>query len=110
MTSFQIFPDGSHDRTMTPVAPGTAHLSGRMDVDVVVNLRARRGSAQVAEKCKRELPDARVLTSTSIDEIVRFARSDSLLVSGGGDGTALGLINSLRRRVMRHGGLLFGSG
>ncbi len=81
-----------------------------MDVDVVVNLRARRGSAEVAEKCRREMPNARILASSSVEEAARFARSGSLLVSGGGDGTALGLINSFRRDVMSLGVLPLGTG
>jgi hypothetical protein len=81
-----------------------------MNVDVVVNLRARRGSAMVAEKCQRELPGARILTSRSLDEAVRFARDGALIVSGGGDGTAVGLINSLRREILRLGILPLGTG
>jgi hypothetical protein len=84
-----------------------------LDVDVVVNLRARRGSRAVAEKCRRELPGARVLTSRSMDEAARFAREasrDGLLVSAGGDGTALALLNTLRRDVTRLGVLPLGTG
>ena len=84
-----------------------------LDVDVVVNLKARRGSRAVADKCRRELPGARVLTSRSLDEAARFAREaspDALLVSAGGDGTALGLLNSLRRGVARLGVLPLGTG
>jgi hypothetical protein len=84
-----------------------------MDVDVVVNLRARRGSRAVAEKCRRELPAARVLSSRSMAEAARFAREaapGALLVSAGGDGTALGLLNSLRREVARLGVLPLGTG
>src|SRR5512147_878741 len=84
-----------------------------LDVDVVVNLRARRGSRAVAEKCRREIPSARVLSSRSMDEAARFAREASphaLLVSAGGDGTALGLLNTLRRDVTRLGVLPLGTG
>jgi diacylglycerol kinase family enzyme len=81
-----------------------------MDVDVVVNLRARRGSPAVAAKCQRELPGARVITSSSLAEAVRFARESALLVSGGGDGTALGLINALRRDLLRLVVLPLGTG
>jgi hypothetical protein len=84
-----------------------------LDVDVVVNLQARRGSHAVAAKCRRELPGARVLSSRSFDETQQFARAaspDSLLVSAGGDGTALGLLNTLRRNVTRLGVLPLGTG
>lgn len=86
---------------------------GLLDVDVIVNLRARRGSRAVAEKCRREIPGARVLSSRSIDEAAAFARQaspDALLVSAGGDGTALGLLNTLRRDVTRLGVLPLGTG
>src|SRR5262245_41216755 len=84
-----------------------------MDVDVVVNLRARRGSEHVAEKCRRELPNARVVLSRSLEEAARFAREtgpDDLLVSAGGDGTAIGILNALRRDVISLGVLPLGTG
>jgi len=81
-----------------------------VDVDVVVNLRARRGSLEVAEKCRRALPGARVLSSRTLEEAVAFARPEALVVSAGGDGTAAGLINSLRADVLRLGILPLGTG
>jgi hypothetical protein len=84
-----------------------------MGVDVVVNLRARRGSKQVAEKCRRELPNARVVLSRTLEEAVHFARDTGpgdLLVSAGGDGTAVGLLNSLRRDVLSLAVLPLGTG
>jgi hypothetical protein len=73
----------------------------QLDVDVVINLRARRGSDAVAKKVQRELPQARVLTSRSLEEASRFARRhdsgrSSLLLSAGGDGTAVALLNEIR--------------
>lgn len=75
-----------------------------MDIAVVVNLRARRGSHKVARACREHLPDARVLASGSLDEAVGFARDlrqkpPSLLVSAGGDGTIVALINAMRKSV-----------
>ena len=72
-----------------------------MDIAVVVNLRARRGSEEVARRCRAELPGARVLASRSLAEAVGFARDlgaapPDLLVSAGGDGTAVALINAMR--------------
>lgn len=73
-----------------------------MDIAVVVNLRARRGSREVAEACRSALPTADVMVSGSLDEALGFARRlqaspPSLLVSAGGDGTAVTLINAMRR-------------
>ncbi len=72
-----------------------------MEIAVLVNLRARRGSEAVASSCRAELPTARILASRSLDDTRGFARAlgsdpPHLLVSAGGDGTAMGLINSMR--------------
>lgn len=72
-----------------------------MDIAVVVNLRARRGSPAVAQRCRAELPQARIFSSRSLDETRGFAETlagapPGLLLSAGGDGTAIGLINTLR--------------
>jgi diacylglycerol kinase family enzyme len=71
-----------------------------VDIAVLVNLKARRGSERVARACRTALPGARVLASRSLDEARHFARqlSDSpadLIVSAGGDGTAVALLNSI---------------
>jgi hypothetical protein len=55
----------------------------------------------VARTCRRKLPGARVIASRTLDEAVGFARAlgdapPQLLVSAGGDGTAVALINALR--------------
>lgn len=73
-----------------------------MDIAVVVNLRARRGSHRVAQACREVLPGANIMVSSSLDEALGFAKriSDAppkLLISAGGDGTAVTLINALRR-------------
>jgi hypothetical protein len=73
-----------------------------MDVAVVINLKARRGSAEVERTARAELPHAEILTSRSPEEVVAFTRSltagrRALLVSAGGDGTAIGIINAMRR-------------
>lgn len=75
-----------------------------MDIAVVVNLRARRGSHKVAEACREVLPSADILVSNSVDEALGFAQRlshapPSLLVSAGGDGTAVTLINALRKQL-----------
>ena len=71
---------------------------------MVVNLRARRGSEAVARTCRAALPGARVLASRSLDEAVGFARDlcaspPELLLSAGGDGTAVALINAMRHTL-----------
>ena len=72
-----------------------------MDIAVVVNLKARRGSSAVAQRCRAELPNARILASRSMVDTVDFAKLLSeapprLLLSAGGDGTAIALVNALR--------------
>ena len=64
-----------------------------MDIAIVVNLRARRGSQRVAEACREEMPGANIMVSNTLDEALGFAKRlqdapPSLLVSAGGDGTA----------------------
>lgn len=81
-----------------------------MDVAVLVNLRSRRGSRSVAEHARAELPFARVLASGSLADTERFIRELSvqtpdLLLSAGGDGTAVGLINALRSASPSEDGL-----
>ncbi|APR82193.1 Hypothetical protein A7982_07542 [Minicystis rosea] len=67
-----------------------------------MNLRARRGSHRVARACREVLPGANIMVSSTLDEALGFARQiqtdrPKLLVSAGGDGTAVTLINALRR-------------
>ncbi len=69
------------------------------DIAVLVNLRARRASEAVVSACRREMPHANVLASRSLEEAQEFVRSldaPDLVVSAGGDGTAVALINALR--------------
>jgi hypothetical protein len=70
-------------------------------IAVVVNLGAGHASEAVARACRRELPGAQVLASRSVDEARGFVRAmgasaPDLVVSAGGDGTAVALINALR--------------
>lgn len=72
-----------------------------MDIAVVVNLRARRGSARVVRACREAMPEARVLATSSIDEALDLAADlrrapPDLLVSAGGDGTAVTLLSAMR--------------
>jgi hypothetical protein len=73
------------------------------EIAVLINLRARHGSEAVAAACRRKLPGAHVLASRTLADAQRFVRdvsesSPDLVVSAGGDGTAVALINALRGR------------
>src|SRR5262245_44870238 len=80
-----------------------------VDIAVLVNLKARRGSERVARACRTAMPGARVLASRSLDEARRFARQlddtpAELIVSAGGDGTAVALLNSVGGLATDSGG------
>jgi len=90
-----------------------------MDVAVVVNLRARRGSEQVSRLVRERLPRARLTVTRTLDDVRRWIDRElapappDLLLSGGGDGTAVALLNELRDRrvaVERLGVLRLGTG
>jgi diacylglycerol kinase family enzyme len=76
-----------------------------MDIAVVVNLNARKGSQRFADFAQRALPGSRVVATRSVDDVHRFvdglgARgAPGLVLSGGGDGTAIGLLDVLRARA-----------
>ncbi|MBL8716565.1 MAG: diacylglycerol kinase [Myxococcales bacterium] len=71
-------------------------------VAVLVNLNARRGSPRVGHLVREVLPRAEVAVTSSLDDARRFlqdqvsARPPSLILSGGGDGTAVAIWNELR--------------
>ena len=73
-----------------------------MGVSVVVNAHARHGSEAIGAQIRKLLPGARVAVTRSLDEVLRFLREEvarrppTLLLSGGGDGTAVSLLNALR--------------
>jgi diacylglycerol kinase family enzyme len=82
-----------------------------MDVAVVVNLRARRGSEDVARLVRDRLPGARLAVTRSLGDVQRWIDRElapsppELLLSGGGDGTAVALLNELRDRSVEIGQL-----
>lgn len=72
-----------------------------MDIALVVNLNARRGSQRFAEFARSVLPNSRVIATRSVDEVERFVDelgSPRVILSGGGDGTACGILDALRHR------------
>ncbi len=67
---------------------------------VLVNANAKRGGRRVAAQIARELPGATVRLTRSIDEIEGWLRtlgSPTCILSAGGDGTAVALLNALAR-------------
>ncbi|MEW6432974.1 MAG: diacylglycerol kinase family protein [Myxococcota bacterium] len=76
-----------------------------MDIAVVVNLSARKGSHAFAAMAKAKLPTARVIATQSLSDLERFVDETAsrqappaLVLSGGGDGTAIALLDALRAR------------
>jgi diacylglycerol kinase family enzyme len=73
-----------------------------MNIAVLVNLRARRGSEVMGGLVQRFFPRARVALTRSVEEarawIDQQLRTNppTLLLAGGGDGTITGLLNELR--------------
>jgi diacylglycerol kinase family enzyme len=73
-----------------------------MNIAVLVNLRARRGSELMGGLVQRFFPRARVALTRSVDEARAWIDQQlrpnppSLLLAGGGDGTITGLLNELR--------------
>lgn len=71
-------------------------------IAVLVNVHARKGSERVGSMAREFLPRARVAVTRSLDEARAWLRDElapnppSLLLSGGGDGTATALLNELR--------------
>lgn len=75
-----------------------------MSVAVVVNLRAGRGSHRLANIARARLPNARVAATRNVEDLRRFVDREiapnppGVLLSGGGDGTAIGLLDELLAR------------
>lgn len=90
----------NNKRRLWHTPPMSCAPSG-IDLAVVVNLRARSGREAVLRACRAALPAARIIASHTAEEAFAFLRDlpspPHLLISGGGDGTAVGLINAMRR-------------
>ncbi|HYO74778.1 MAG TPA: diacylglycerol kinase family protein [Archangium sp.] len=73
-----------------------------MNIAVMVNLRARRGSERVGGLVQRFFPRARLALTRSLEEARTWLSAQlrpnppTLLLAGGGDGTITGLLNELR--------------
>lgn len=78
-----------------------------MSVAVVVNLRAGRGSHRLANIARARLPNARVAATRNVEDLRRFVDREmvpnmpGVLLSGGGDGTAIGLLDELLARNLK---------
>ncbi len=73
-----------------------------MRIEVVLNANARRGTGTVLRQLERTLPSARVERTRSLDDVDVLARRlvldpPDLVLSAGGDGSALALVNAIRR-------------
>ncbi len=75
-----------------------------MNIAVVVNLNARKGSQRFAARARRVLPRSHVVATRSMDDLHRFLDESEqrgapgLVLSAGGDGTAIGLLDAMRAR------------
>ncbi|MDP1824082.1 MAG: diacylglycerol kinase family protein [Archangium sp.] len=73
-----------------------------MDIALVVNLNSRRGSQRFADFAQQALPASRVVATRTLEDVTRFVDGlgrlgvPRVLLSGGGDGTAIGLLDALR--------------
>ena len=73
-----------------------------MTVAVLVNVHARHGSDALGDRIASILPAARVAVTHTLEEAQAWVRDvlrqkpPRVLLSGGGDGTAVALLNELR--------------
>jgi hypothetical protein len=84
-----------------------------MSTAVLINLRSRRGSSSLARAVRQHLPDAQLGLTRSLDEARAFLASlgkgedaPRLILSGGGDGTAVSLLNAFDRAALPTIGLV----
>ena len=69
---------------------------------IVVNANAKRGGRRIAVQIARALPGASVRLTKSIQEVegwLRTIRDPRCILSAGGDGSAVALLNALDRAL-----------
>jgi diacylglycerol kinase family enzyme len=67
---------------------------------ILINANAKRGGRRVAAQVSQALPGANVRLTKTVEELddwVRHLEAPRAILSAGGDGTAVALLNSLRR-------------
>ena len=79
-------------------------MSAGKGIHILVNANAKRGGRRIAVQIARALPGASVRLTRSIPEVESWLRTIALdkprcILSAGGDGTAVGLLNALDRVV-----------
>jgi diacylglycerol kinase family enzyme len=92
--------------TTTTTTATTTARAGR-GLHIVVNANAKRGGRRIAVQIARALPGASVRLTRSIEEVEGWLRTTVLpstprcILSAGGDGSAVALLNALDRIVPR---------
>jgi diacylglycerol kinase family enzyme len=77
-------------------------MSAGRGLHIVVNANAKRGGRRIAVQIARALPGAAVRLTRSIDEVLGWLRTikdPRCILSAGGDGSAVALLNALDRVV-----------
>jgi hypothetical protein len=75
-----------------------------MNIAVVVNLNSRRGSERFVDWARKALPGSKVVGTRSVNDVERFVddaargTAPGVVLSGGGDGTAIGILDAMRAR------------
>jgi diacylglycerol kinase family enzyme len=75
-----------------------------MDISLVINLNARRGTERFAAWARQVLPSSKIVATRSIEEMLKFVTQppprtgQRVVLSGGGDGTAIGLLEAFRAK------------
>jgi len=93
----------TRDRTLTETTGRWRYEFGDMSTAVLINLRARRGSESLARDVRHHLPGVPMALTRTLDEARAFVADlrtrphPDLILSGGGDGTAVSLLNEWDR-------------
>jgi diacylglycerol kinase family enzyme len=82
--------------------PAPAPITAGRGLHIVVNANAKRGGRRIAVQIARALPGASVRLTRSIQEIegwLRTIENPRCILSAGGDGSAVALLNALDRII-----------